>query len=133
MDNLTEKQKGFIDYYIQTGNATESCRLVGYKGTNLDVVGTQNLVKLSKFIQPRLEKVHDEIILTAKEHQIILLDMIRDNDDIEIADKLRSIDLLNKIDGQYIEKVEVNQVGTNWFIGLTTDELKRLAIPKNIL
>ncbi len=59
--------------------------------------------------------------------------MIRDNDDIEIADKLRSIDLLNKIDGQYIEKVEVNQVGTNWFIGLTTDELKRLAIPKNIL
>ncbi len=30
--------------------------------------------------------------------------MIRDNDDIKIADKLRAIDLLNKMDGQYIEK-----------------------------
>jgi len=27
---LTEKQKRFIDYYIQTGNASESCRMAGY-------------------------------------------------------------------------------------------------------
>ena len=30
-DRLTIKQKKFIDYYIETGNATESARLAGYK------------------------------------------------------------------------------------------------------
>lgn len=133
MENLTEKQKRFIDYYIQTGNASESSKLAGYKGTNLDVIGNQNLVKLGKYIQPRLEKVHDEIILTAEERQIILSDMVRDNENTKIADKLRAIDLLNKMDGQYIEKVEVNNVDTDWFIDLTTDELRRLAYPEKYL
>ena len=59
--------------------------------------------------------------------------MVRDNDDIKIADKLRAIDLLNKMDGQYIEKVEVNQVDTDWFINLTTEELRRLAYPEKYI
>ena len=29
---LTEMQKRFIDYYIETANATEACKKAGYKG-----------------------------------------------------------------------------------------------------
>lgn len=54
---LTEKQKRFIDYYIQTGNATESCRLAGYKGNNLDRLGYENLRKLEVFIKPRINEL----------------------------------------------------------------------------
>ena len=31
---LTEKQKRFIDYYIETGNASKASELAGYKGKN---------------------------------------------------------------------------------------------------
>ena len=31
---LTEKQKRFIDYYIETANATESARRAGYSEKN---------------------------------------------------------------------------------------------------
>ncbi len=34
-DVLTEKQKRFIDYYIETGNASKASELAGYKGKNL--------------------------------------------------------------------------------------------------
>lgn len=54
---LTEKQKRFIDFYIQTGNATESCRLAGYQGNNLDRIGYENLRKLENYIKPRIEKL----------------------------------------------------------------------------
>lgn len=54
---LTEKQKKFIDYYIATGNASESCRLAGYKGNNLDVIGAKNLDKLKEYILPRVESL----------------------------------------------------------------------------
>ena len=39
---LTEMQKRFIDYYIETANATEACKKAGYKGKNLNRIGSQN-------------------------------------------------------------------------------------------
>ena len=41
---LIERQKRFIDYYLQTGNVTESCRLAGYKGNNLNIMGTKTYI-----------------------------------------------------------------------------------------
>ena len=59
--NLTEKQKKFIDYYIATGNATESCRKAGYKGNNLDRIGYENLRKLENYIKPRVESLDNAL------------------------------------------------------------------------
>ena len=39
---LTEMQKRFIDYYIETANATEACKMAGYKGKNLNRITCQN-------------------------------------------------------------------------------------------
>ena len=64
---LTEKQKRFIDYYIETGNATEAARKAGYKGKNLDVIGSQNLVKLRKFIDEKLKQKESERIASQDE------------------------------------------------------------------
>lgn len=41
-EKLTEMQKRFIDYYIETANATESAKRAGYKGKNLNRIGSQN-------------------------------------------------------------------------------------------
>lgn len=67
--SLTNKQKAFIEHYLETWNATEAARRAGYKGNDntLGVVGFENLrkPKIAEFIKKRLsEKVMsaDEVL-----------------------------------------------------------------------
>jgi phage terminase small subunit len=64
---LTEKQKRFADYYVETGNATESARQAGYKQPH--VQGSQNLEKPSvrAYIDKRLKELADKRIMGAQE------------------------------------------------------------------
>lgn len=112
-NKLTEKQKRFIDYYIETGNASEACRLAGYKGNNLDTMGSQNLVKLSKFIKERLqEKENDRI---ASQDEVleyltkVMRGQIKDQFDLDasLQDRTKCAELLGKRYGTFKEKVDV--------------------------
>lgn len=67
MGKLTEKQKRFIDYYIETGNATEAARRAGYSEKTAKQIGNENLTKLDYFIKERLKKLEDERIAKADE------------------------------------------------------------------
>lgn len=69
MAALTEKQKRFIDYYIETGNATEAARLSGYRGKNLNRIGSENLSKLDIYIKDRILQKEDERI--AKQDEVL--------------------------------------------------------------
>ena len=42
---LTEKQRRFIDYYLQTGNAAEAARRAGYSEKAARYIGYENLTK----------------------------------------------------------------------------------------
>lgn len=46
MGKLTERQKRFIDYYIQTGNATRAAILAGYSQKTANRIGSENLTKI---------------------------------------------------------------------------------------
>lgn len=50
----TERQKRFVDYFVETGNATEAARRAGYKGNNLNRIGSENLAKLDAEIKARI-------------------------------------------------------------------------------
>jgi phage terminase small subunit len=68
---LTEKQKRFADYYIETGNGAESARRAGYKGSNHDNIATENLRKLAikQYIDERItEKDNNRI---AKQDEVL--------------------------------------------------------------
>ena len=69
MVKLTEKQKRFCDYYIETGNGSEAARKAGYKGKNMDVVASQNLVKISikTYINKKIAEKDSERIATQDE------------------------------------------------------------------
>lgn len=69
MEKLTEKQKRFVDFYIQTGNASEAARLAGYKGKNLNRIGTENLKKpeIKNAIDARLKEFESNRKADAKE------------------------------------------------------------------
>lgn len=64
---LTEKQKRFIDFYIETGNATEAARRAGYKKPH--VQGAQNLEKLrvKKLITEKLSALESKRVASATE------------------------------------------------------------------
>lgn len=66
-----------------------------------------------------------EAIMSAKKRKEWLTDLINDEDE-ETKDRLKALDILNKMDGEYTEKVEVNGSVNNPFEGLTTEELKKL-------
>ena len=42
---MTEKQKKFCDYFIETGNATKAAIFAGYSEKTAAVIGAENLIK----------------------------------------------------------------------------------------
>ncbi len=111
-EKLREKQKRFIDYYIETGNASEACRLAGYKGKNLNTVGAQNLAKLSNFIKAKLEEKETQRIASQDEVLQYLTKVMRGEEkdqfglDASLQDRTKCAELLGKRYGTFKEKVE---------------------------
>lgn len=64
---LTEKQKRFIDYYVELGNATEAAKRAGYSERSAKQIGNENLTKLDFFIKERLKELEDKRIAKADE------------------------------------------------------------------
>ena len=64
---MTERQRRFVDYYIQSGNATEAARKAGYK--HPDRYGHENLKKLDvqQAVHARLSELQSERIADAEE------------------------------------------------------------------
>ena len=62
---ITERQKRFIDYYIETGSPSEAARLAGYK--HPQVQGNQNLEKLRPYIDKKLAEKDNQRIASQDE------------------------------------------------------------------
>ena len=106
-DKLNIRQQTFAEYYAQSGNAAESARKAGYS----EKYAAQNADKLLKntsileYIKKISEKFKDERIMTAKDRQVLLSDIAR-NDENEPNDRIKAVDTLNKMTGEYTVKVD---------------------------
>lgn len=111
-DNLTEKQKRFIDYYIETANATESARKAGYRGKNLNRIASENLSKLDIYIKQKLQEKEDKRIASQDEVLQYLTSVMRGEEkdqfglDASLQDRTKCAELLGKRWGTFKEKVE---------------------------
>jgi hypothetical protein len=98
-----------------------------WKDTTVDVKACE-LAKDNKVLV-RLKELQQlstsSAIMTATQRKEWLTDLIKDEDE-ETKDRLKALDILNKMDGEYTEKVELNGNVNNPFEGLTTEELKKL-------
>lgn len=76
---LTEKQKRFCDYFIETGNATEASIRSGYSPKTARCIGRENLAKpvLRKYIDERLQAKEDARIAKQDEVLIFLTSVMR--------------------------------------------------------
>ena len=110
---LTEKQKRFIDYYIETANATESAKRAGYSENTAKQIGCENLTKLDFFIQERLKQKEVSRIASQDEVLEYLTRVMRGEEkdqfnlDASLQDRTKCAELLGKRYGTFKEKVDV--------------------------
>lgn len=78
-NNLTPKQKAFADYYIISGNATDSAIKAGYSKKTAKVIGAQNLTKIniSSYIANRIKPTEDKRIASADDVMVYLTSVMR--------------------------------------------------------
>lgn len=126
MAKLTEKQKRFCDYYIETGNATEAAIRAGYSEKTAKVIGAENLTKpyLKSYIDERIGQLESNRIADAKEVMEYLTKIVRneakeevvvvsDNGvervkkDVSIKDRNKAAELLGKRYRLFTDKIEV--------------------------
>lgn len=105
---LTERQKKFAEYYAQCGNITESAIKSGYsrKYAQSDACKILENPSVKEYLLELTEKSKTSRILTAIQRQEILSDIAR-NEENYPSDRIKSIDTLNKMTGEYLQKVSV--------------------------
>lgn len=127
---LTPKQKAFADYYIETGNATESAIKAGYSKKTARVIGQENLTKpaIKTYIDEKMEQLADKRIAKAEEvleyltrvirgeetEQVVVTENIGDfmsearvvNKELSAKDKIKAAELLGKRYRLFVDKVE---------------------------
>lgn len=126
---LTEKQKRFADYYIETGNATESAIRAGYSKKTAKEMGHENLTKphLREYIDKRLEEMAEKRIMNAEEAMQLLTAIARNEEKEEVVlfgeggsvieekgisakDRLKAIELIGKRYAMWTEKQQVENI-----------------------
>nr|WP_315968574.1 terminase small subunit [Fusobacterium polymorphum] len=128
MLKLNARQKSFCEFYVASGNATEAAIKAGYKEKNARFIGSENLTKanIKDYIEELQEKAKGNRIMTAIERREFLTKLIL-KEETKDTDRLKALDILNKMDGEYTQKVEVNgNINSNPFSNLTTEELKKI-------
>lgn len=114
MDKMTEKQKAFCDYYIETGNATEAAIKAGYSKKTAKVIGSENLTKpyLKQYIDERLTKIEDARIAKGEEVLQYLTKVMRGEEkdqfglDASLQDRTKAAELLGKRYRLFVDKIE---------------------------
>ena len=111
MQRLQEK---FCIEFVRCGNATEAYKRAGYKARSDKVAGTAAARLLGNVgIQQRIVELRREMdshkIMDAAERRELLTRFARDEDTGK-TDRLRAMDLLNKMDGVYINKTQISGV-----------------------
>lgn len=84
---LTERQRRFVEAYVETGNATEAARRAGYSKKTANIIGPENLSKLSikKAIEERMAEIEKSKTATAEEIIQLLSSMIRGEIEEEVV------------------------------------------------
>ncbi len=134
-EKLTAKQQLFCEFYIgaANGNATESARLAGYKGSDetLRAIGSQNLTKLNISDVCR-ERVND-VALNANKVLSELSEIALDKSEAT-RDRIAALQLLGKYHKLFSERVDLNVQVSDWKTeaakyGLSHDDIIRQLRP----
>ena len=106
---MTERQKKFAEYYAQCGNAAQSAIQAGYskKYANTNASKLLQNTTITEYIKQLTEDAQTARIMTARERQATLSDIAKDKHN-KLSDRIRAINTLNKMTGEYTQKVSID-------------------------
>ena len=131
MTKLTEKQKRFADYYIETGNATQAAVKAGYskKYANTNANKLLQNTTIKNYIDEKLEEMSSQRIASANEvmelltsaargeleEEVVVVESVGDycseakiiKKQIGAKDRIKAAELLGKRYRLFTDKLEV--------------------------
>lgn len=81
--------------------------------------------KVLERLRELAEQSTTEAVMNATQRKEWLTSIIRSENE-ETKDKLKAVDILNRMEGEYVDKVQLGGQVNNPMAGLTTEELKKL-------
>lgn len=104
---MNERQKKFAEYYAQCGNTVQSAIKAGYseKYAKSDACKILENPSVAEYIRQLTRDEQDDRIMTARDRQALLSDIAKDTDNSP-SDRIKAVDTLNKMTGEYTVKVD---------------------------
>ena len=129
---MNERQKRFVDFYIQTGNASEAARKAGYSEHVANVAGSKLLTKgnIRAEIDRRLGELKTQRTADTQEILEHLTSVVRGELTEEVVtnsgkkitakvnqrDRLKAAEMLLKVNGAFREQVDVKVDSSTLFV-----------------
>jgi phage terminase small subunit len=117
---LSEKQKAFADYYIESGNASEAYSKAGYKNYKSAGVEASKTLKnpnVKAYLDKRLKQIEDERIAKPTEVLQYLTKVMRGEEkdqfdlDAPLNERTKAAELLGKRYRLFTERQEIEHSG----------------------
>lgn len=100
---MTPKQTRFIDEYLQDFNATRAAIRAGYSEKTAYAIGWENLRKPE--IAAEIDRRVEAMAMGRHERLLTMAEIAR-NEFVKTGDRLRAIENLGKLSGDYVDKHE---------------------------
>lgn len=129
---MNEKQKRFVDAYIQTANASEAARQAGYSKQTAYSIGERLLrnVEIKNAIDARLKEMESQRVAETQEVLEHLTAVVRGEMTEEVVtnsgkkfvvtvserDKLKAAEMLLKVHGAFKDKLDVKVDSSTLFV-----------------
>lgn len=125
---LTEKQKRFADYFIETGNAAESALRAGYSKRTAKDIGYENLQKphIREYIEVRIAEKDSKRIAKQDEVLEFLTNVLRGEEqeqfplglgmgeqklvkkELDGSNRIKAAELLGKRYGMWVDRQQID-------------------------
>lgn len=116
---MSEKQKAFCDFYLESLNATDAARRAGYNEKSARSIGCENLTKpnIKEYIDLRLKEMEEQRVADSTEVLQYLTRVMRGEEkdafdmDASLTDRTKAAELLGKRYRLFVDKAEVEMKG----------------------
>jgi len=124
---LTPKRQRFVDAYTgeAMGNATEAARIAGYAHPGEEGYRLLKNARVQAEVQRLSQPAKQAAIATREERLAFYTAMMRG--DAQDKDRLKAAELLGKVQGDFIERQQVEHSGGAIVVAMTPEQTRQLA------
>lgn len=123
---LNRREQTIINYLSNGGNMKRAMMDAGYSETYADRNSKYLMGIIGDDIKKTQDVIRNEKIKSVEQIQEFWTEVMDNDEDVEMKDRLKASEMLAKSQGGFIEKIEMNAKVENPLAELTTEDLKKL-------